>query len=70
MSYWSSLIPRNFNLAANKQDRVSTKQNTSNFLLGVVSAAIAFPIVTLAIALSVFLPQEKWEEFWDEFLEA
>ena len=39
-------------------------------VLGVCSAAIALPLVSLAILLSVFLSQEKWEEFWDKFLEA
>ena len=69
MSYWLSFIPSNSNFAANKQDRVSTKRSVLDFLLGVVSAAIAFPLIMLAIAVSVFLPQEKWEEFWDKFLE-
>ena len=69
MFYLSSFIPSNSNFAADKQERVSTKRSISNVLLGVVSAAIAFPLVAFAIALSVFLPQEKWEEFWDKFLE-
>ena len=41
-----------------------------HLLLGICSAAIALPFVTSAIVFSVFLPQEKWEEFWDKFLEA
>ena len=39
-------------------------------LLGICSAVIALPLFALAIVLSAFFPQEKWEEFWDEFLEA
>ena len=41
-----------------------------HLLLGICSAAVALPLFTLAIVFSVFLPQEKWDEFWDEFLEA
>ena len=50
-------------------DRHKHKHSTADLLLGIVSAAIAFPIIMLAIAISVFLPQKKWEEFWDKFLE-
>ena len=49
---------------------VNTPYKIWHFLVGVCSAAIALPLVTLAIMLSVFLPQEKWEEFWDKFLES
>jgi|GEM_PF-3053062 len=45
------------------------QRTNSSLLLGIVSAAIAFPIIILAVSLSVFLPQERWEEFWDKFLE-
>ena len=40
-----------------------------NSVLGICSAVIIFPVIYLAVMFSVFVTDEKWEEFWDKFLE-
>ena len=50
-------------------DRHKHKHSTANLLLGIVFATTAFPFLASAIAFSFFVSQEKWEEFWNKFLE-
>ena len=69
MPYRSQMISQNSQTVPYERNNIRIHRSTSSLLLGVVSAAVAFPVVVLAISLSVFLPQEKWEEFWDKFIE-
>ncbi|MCC0177053.1 hypothetical protein I4641_08695 [Waterburya agarophytonicola K14] len=48
---------------------ISASGRTFDLVLGVFTAAIAFPLVSLTIVLSVFFSDDRWEEFWDKFLE-
>ena len=67
--FTSSLLPR---LESNSlsEKLANAVERFFYLFLGICSVAIALPLLVLAIIFSVFLPQEKWEEFWDEFLEA
>ncbi len=70
MTYRLQSLPEKSSVLLDSKGETYKQRSSSSWLLGIVSAAIAFPLIVLAIAFSVFLPQEKWEEFWDKFLEA
>lgn len=63
----SRLVPSSKNTKV-AQKQVKTSPKIVNLLLGICSAAIALPLITGAVLFSVFLPDGKWEEFWDSFL--
>ena len=65
----SSLMPSKSSMSRLDQI-INTPSRTADLLLGVCSAAIAFPLITLVIMFSIFFPEHKWEEFWDKFLES
>ena len=63
----SRLVSSSENTKAAKK-QVGTSSKIVNLLLGICGTAIALPLITGAVLLSMFLPQGKWEEFWDSFL--
>lgn len=48
-------------------ERTYTFNKSFDLVVGIATAAIAFPIVALTILVGNFCSQEKWEEFWDNF---
>ena len=50
------------------EKKVKTYPKIFKLLLGIGSAAIALPLITGAVLLGAFLPDGKWQEFWDSFL--
>lgn len=59
----------NSRLTINQPCKVNLIRSKSNLLLGLISALLALPIITLIVMSSAFVSQQKWEEFWDLFLE-
>jgi len=57
------------NLAISEYQQIHVKPKPFDLILGVSSAVIAFPLVTIIILFSAFFTEDKWEEFWDKFLE-
>ena len=40
----------------------------SSFIIGALIVVIAFPFIVALMFVSLIVPQDKWEEFWDLFL--
>ena len=57
------------NLAVSEHQPIHLKPKPFDLILSVCSAAIALPLVTIIILSSAFFAEDKWEEFWDKFLE-
>lgn len=56
-------------LIAGDANKYYRQQGKMNLFLGIISAIVALPIVTLIVMSSVFFTPQQWEEFWDRFLE-
>ena len=65
----SSLIQNKDGATLFDNKTIYTSGRTFDLVLGVFTAAIAFPLISLTIVLSVFFSDATWEEFWDKFLE-
>jgi hypothetical protein len=68
--YSLSFKARKDRLAICKSQAIQAPVKTLDFILGVCSAAVALPFVTLIVLSSTFFSKDKWEEFWDKFLES
>lgn len=65
-----SLKARRNSLAVCENQAIHVPVKTFDLILGVFSAVIALPFVTLIVLSSAFFSKDKWEEFWDKFLES
>lgn len=63
------LFAQIFVAAYRKNSLSSTEPSTKTNLIGLLTVAIAFPLLLLLWLLSFIVPQKQWEKFWDAYLE-